>query len=135
VTEHDDPVRHRLSADRNCWLATVRPDGRVHVAPVWFVFVDEVFWVCTGASSVKARNLAANPAVAVNLEDGNAPVVAEGIAVVVPAPYDEAVIGAFRSKYDWDITTADDPDLGELALVRIDVHRWLMGAPGALRAP
>jgi len=33
-----DTARQRLQSDANLWLATVRPDGRPHLAPVWFVF-------------------------------------------------------------------------------------------------
>jgi PPOX class probable F420-dependent enzyme len=125
----DPSHAQRLAAERNLWLTTVRPDGRPHVTPVWFTFTDGDFWIGTGASSVKVRNLAANPLVAANLEDGNHPLVAEGRAGVVAPPYPEAVVAAFVAKYGWDVSVDEDPDVGQVALVRIEVTRWLLGSP------
>ena len=51
----------RLSQAHNYFVATARPDGRPHVMPVWGLWLDDAFYFSTGASSRKARNLAANP--------------------------------------------------------------------------
>jgi nitroimidazol reductase NimA-like FMN-containing flavoprotein (pyridoxamine 5'-phosphate oxidase superfamily) len=124
-----DATADRLQRDRNIWLATVRPDGRPHLAPVWFVFVDGAFWVGTGAASVKVRNLATNAAATVSLEDGNAPVVAECTGWVHPRPYPPAVVEAFASKYEWDLAVEEDADVGTVTLVHLPVRRWIMGGP------
>src|SRR5438046_6612595 len=42
------------------WLATVRPDGRPHVTPVWAVWVDGAFYFVTGVTTRKRKNLAQN---------------------------------------------------------------------------
>jgi len=42
-------------------LATVRADGRPHLAPVWFVIDDGDLLFMTGANTVKGRNLARQP--------------------------------------------------------------------------
>jgi len=42
-------------------LATVRPDGRPHAVPVWFVVDAEDLVFNTWHTSVKARNLGADP--------------------------------------------------------------------------
>ena len=118
----------RLRDERNVWMATVRPDGRPHLAPVWFVYVDDRLWIGTGAGSVRARNLIANPAATVSLESGDAPVVAEGVVVVHPSERPAAVVEAFAAKYSWDITVDDDPDLGRVALLEFRPRRWLFGA-------
>jgi PPOX class probable F420-dependent enzyme len=63
-------------------VATVRPDGRPHAAPVWFVldpatadehapFGDLIF--TTDASSVKGRNLARDPRVSICVDDPRPP--------------------------------------------------------------
>ncbi|MBI5291155.1 MAG: pyridoxamine 5'-phosphate oxidase family protein [Chloroflexi bacterium] len=93
----------RLSSQRNIWVATVRPDGRPHLAPVWFVAEGKALYFVTDPKSVKARNLQRNPKVAVSLEDGDAPYIVEGLAVVVEPSAE--VIALFKHKYDWDITT------------------------------
>ena len=66
-------------------LATIRPDGRPHVAPVWYIREDEQVKVMTFESSVKVRNVNANPKVALSVATDGHPyryVVLEGDAVV-----------------------------------------------------
>lgn len=47
---------------------------------MWGVWLDGVLYFGTGAGSVKARNLAANPALVVHLESGDKAVIMEGEA-------------------------------------------------------
>ena len=49
-------------------LATVRPDGKPHVAPIWFVVEDESLVFNTWHTSVKARNLTADPRAALTVD-------------------------------------------------------------------
>lgn len=42
-------------------LATVRPDGRPHAVPIWYLYEDGVFIMSTGRHSQKHRNVRANP--------------------------------------------------------------------------
>jgi PPOX class probable F420-dependent enzyme len=115
----------RLATDMNVWFAAVRADGRPHLTPIWFVYVDDHMWLCTTAGAVKARLVRANPRVSVALEDGNAPVTGEGTAVVRPvgdAP--DKVRNAFQAKYAWDIR--EDPDN---VVIDITIAKWL--SPGA----
>ena len=93
----------RLDSAKNVWVATVRPDGRPHLVPVWFVVDEGCWYLCTAPDSVKARNLQVNPRLALALEDGNSPHIVEGEArAVTPTP---VVVRKFKEKYDWDITT------------------------------
>jgi predicted pyridoxine 5'-phosphate oxidase superfamily flavin-nucleotide-binding protein len=119
----------RLATERNLWLATVRPDGRPHLVPVWFVAVGEQLWVGTGAASVKVANLVAEPRAVVALEDGNDPLVAEVTARIADRPWPPAVVDAFARKYGWDVTVEVDDDLGTVALVEVSVVRWVLGRP------
>jgi hypothetical protein len=62
-----DPVRPAV-------LATVRPDGRPHAAPVWYAIDDDGSLLFnTGSDTVKGRNLAANPAVTLCVQDDQPP--------------------------------------------------------------
>ncbi|MDT0446413.1 PPOX class F420-dependent oxidoreductase [Streptomyces johnsoniae] len=54
---------------RTAKLATVRTDGRPHVAPVWFVLDGEDIILTTGAGTVKARNMAADDRVSLCVDD------------------------------------------------------------------
>jgi len=71
-------VEQRLVAAQHYWLASVRPDGRPHTVPRWGVWLDGRFWYDGAATTVHARNLAADPACSLHLESGTDVVVVEG---------------------------------------------------------
>jgi pyridoxine/pyridoxamine 5'-phosphate oxidase len=106
---------------RNVWFATVRPDGRPHLVPIWFVVDGDRWYICTNPGSVKARNLKANSSVSLALEDGDRPFVVEGQAR--PVDVTAGVADKFRAKYDWDITS----DSEYTQLIEITVSRQLLG--------
>src|SRR5690349_13854427 len=58
----------RLRANVIVWLGTVRPDGRPHMVPVWFLWDGETILVFS-KDDQKIRNLKENPAVVVGLDD------------------------------------------------------------------
>jgi len=75
---------------RTATLATVRTDGRPHVAPVWIdLDDDDTIVFTTGAGTVKGRTLVAEPRVALCVDDDRPPfsfVVVEGRAEVSEDP-------------------------------------------------
>ncbi len=75
-----------LAPVRPAMLATVRPDGRPHVAPVWIVVDDDDSVVfTTGAHTVKGRAIQADGRVALCVDDDRPPfsyVLIEGRAEV-----------------------------------------------------
>jgi PPOX class probable F420-dependent enzyme len=81
-----------LRADmRTAKVATTRADGAPHVVPVWFVVAEAaVVFTCAGAS-VKGRNLARDPRVAVSVDDEVFPyafVIVSGSVQVAERPDD-----------------------------------------------
>jgi PPOX class probable F420-dependent enzyme len=102
----DPQIERRLQTEQNLWLATVRPNGSPHLVPIWFVWVAGKIYLCTGADSVKVRNLRQNPQVSIALEDGAQPIVIEGRAQSIERA-DAAVVNEFQRKYEWDITNDD----------------------------
>jgi PPOX class probable F420-dependent enzyme len=83
----DDEVRDFLLGQpaHTAKLATVRADGRPHVAPVWFDLDGSSLIFATGAGTVKGRNLIRDPRVAVSVDDERPPfsfVAIDGIAEV-----------------------------------------------------
>lgn len=62
-----------LSRPRPAKLATVRPDGRPHVVPIWFDLDGEQLLFTTGENTVKARNLRHNPWVSLCVDDETPP--------------------------------------------------------------
>ena len=111
----------RLRDEQNLWLATTRPDGRPHLTPIWFVYVDDRFYECTSSKAVKARNVRANAKASVALESGDQPVIAEGDARVLSRPYPEAVAAEFERKFDWDLDSEPEYD----TLIEVAPTRWL----------
>ena len=88
----------RIDRSRNFWLSTTRSDGRPHAMAVWAVWVDGGLYFSTGETTVKARNLAADPACVVTTEHADEPVVIEGTAKRVAADLAD-VVSAYREKY------------------------------------
>jgi hypothetical protein len=81
------------------WIATVRPNGRPHVTPIWGVWVDGAFWMEGGPRTRRFQNLALNPAVVVTLERGDDAVILEGDADLVTDLGDDLVdrlLAAYR---------------------------------------
>lgn len=123
----EHPIEQRLADERNVWLATNRVGHPPHLIPIWFVWDDGRFWICT-SQSVKSQNIEADPHVTIALEDGNAPVVGEGIATLHERPYPEAVCLAFGEKYQWDVNRPDEDGAYDV-LIEVPVDRWVFGSP------
>ncbi|HEY4689188.1 MAG TPA: pyridoxamine 5'-phosphate oxidase family protein [Anaerolineae bacterium] len=108
MTAIDSHVEQRLCSENNIWIATVRPDGRPHLTPVWFAWHEGRLYLCIDPGSVKAKNLAQNRRVALALEDGSSPIIVEGTARWVEgSDRPQGAIDEFIRKYDWNIA-ADD---------------------------
>lgn len=72
-------------------LATVRPDGSPHIAPVWYRYEDGAFLLLTERASVKARNIARDARVVLCIDDERPPyhtVLVRGHAQLAPYPGD-----------------------------------------------
>jgi general stress protein 26 len=103
------------------WLTTVRTDGRPHVTPLIGLAVDSTVFFCTGLREQKARNLDANPRVALttgcNAWAAGLDVVVEGVAVRVTDGL-QRIADAYEAKYgsDWHFEVGDGVfGSGELA--------------------
>lgn len=81
----DERRRFLLTGTRTAKLATVRPDGRPHVVPVWFVLDGDVVVLTVGAITVKSKNLLRDPRVTLCVDEEVPPyafVMIEGVASV-----------------------------------------------------
>lgn len=78
----NDRVRTFLRhGTRTGHLATVRDDGRPHVAPIWFELDGDTVVFNTGSDTVKGRNLALHPRASLSVDDPMPPfgfVIVEG---------------------------------------------------------
>lgn len=72
-----------LGTVRTAKLATVRGDGRPHVAPIWYDLDGGTFVFMTGEGTVKGRNMRREPRVSLCIDDEKPPfhfVIVEGTA-------------------------------------------------------
>jgi nitroimidazol reductase NimA-like FMN-containing flavoprotein (pyridoxamine 5'-phosphate oxidase superfamily) len=98
-------VETRLEASKHYWFATTSPGGRPHVNAIWGVWLNGALYSGGGPDVRWAKNLEANPAIAVHLEDGEKVVILEGQAQRTSAEDDHevtAVKAAYKIKYDFD---------------------------------
>lgn len=49
-------------------VATTRPDGRPHIAPVWYLWEDDTLYFESESRTVKTRNLRLNPNIAISVD-------------------------------------------------------------------
>ena len=116
-------VAGRLAAARNYWLNTTTPSGSPHAAPVWGAVAGQTLYLYSERSTVKARNIAADPRVVVHLESGDDVVIVRGTAeeLGVPAQVPE-VVAALAAKYtapgDRQYLPDADPDFDVVYAIR-----------------
>jgi PPOX class probable F420-dependent enzyme len=97
-------IAARLSSDPIVWLGSVRPDGRPHLVPVWFLWDGEALWIFSRPRNQKIINLRHNPHVILALDDsrqGADPIVIEGRATLLEETALQLLpkMGAYVAKY------------------------------------
>jgi PPOX class probable F420-dependent enzyme len=93
-------------------VATVRPDGRPHLSPVWAVWDRDALWFSAAPRSAKMRNIRAGSTVSVSTEDPENPVVLEGSVEVITdterlTRFAEVVNTKYRTDYPLEFFTPD----------------------------
>ncbi|MCS7003287.1 MAG: PPOX class F420-dependent oxidoreductase [Dehalococcoidia bacterium] len=119
--------RFLLDRPRNIRLATVRSDGRPHVVPVWFDLDGDDVIIWTDSGSVKARNIARDPRVALSVDDDGPPwsfVMIDGIATIERDPRAVRWWGyRIGQRYEPSDAPPPDPDstedIGGACLIRV----------------
>lgn len=116
----------RIHASHDFWLATVWPDGRPQLTPVWAVWHEDGLWFSSAPRSRKIRNIRAGSRVAVSTEDPDNHVSLEGPAELVRARerlagFVEVVNLKYRTNYPVGYFS---PDQAAVAKVRPE---WAYG--------
>ena len=95
-----EEITRAFAAASNWWVATTGPGGP-HAVPVWGVVVGGSLCFYGDATTVRSRNLTADPRLVVHLEDGDAPLIVFGrVRPPRPASSLPDVVAAYRAKYD-----------------------------------
>lgn len=100
--ENGAHIDERLRTDLILWLATVRPDGRPHLVPVWFLWDGSAILVFSIADNQKVKNLRQNNHVSLALDDtyeGDDVVRLEGTAELLNDPNLTPLMPAYVAKY------------------------------------
>ena len=95
-------VDQRLRNEPIIWIGSVRPDGRPHMVPVWFLWDRTSIFIFSQPKAQKIRNLESNPNVTLALEAANAGAdiaIVEGTAIVSPAANAQGIMPAYSAKY------------------------------------
>ncbi|HSH04453.1 MAG TPA: pyridoxamine 5'-phosphate oxidase family protein [Anaerolineae bacterium] len=100
----------RLGRESTIWLATGRYDGRPHLTPVWFVWLEGKVYFATGSETQKFMNLRHNQQVALSLPDTENVIIIEGEAHVAPRRTVETLADYFFNKYEWDFRYDESSD-------------------------
>jgi PPOX class probable F420-dependent enzyme len=66
-TEFGQRVERRLRDEQVIWLVTVRPNGQPEPSPVWFLWDGATFLIYSQPNTVKVKDIAADPRVALHL--------------------------------------------------------------------
>ena len=94
---------------------------------MWFLLIDDTFWIASSTANVKVHNIARDPRVALAVDGtGTQPHVAEGRATVHPRIQDfPHLVALLARKYGgWD--AADENQDGSRVLLEVPVGRWLL---------
>lgn len=115
-------TRQKLKMQQVIWFGSVRPDGRPHLVPVWYIWFEEKIYIGTDPKSVKADNIRMNPHVVAALQDGDHPVICEGLASRLTKPVPADILAAFYEKYEWKVENDERYNL----VVCIEPRKWLV---------
>jgi general stress protein 26 len=120
----------RLTREYHIWLATVRADGRPHLVPLWYVWLNDKLYVATGSETQKFANLRANQNVALSLPDAANVIIIEGEAHIADRQTVEVVADYFFHKYEWDFRYDDVSDWRLIEVTPYKILAWGDGYDG-----
>lgn len=128
----DAHIDERLRTEPIIWLATVRPDGRPHLVPVWFSWDGETITIYSQPDNHKMRNLQHNPNVSLALntaDEGDDVVIVEGKAELLGQSAQTMNNPAYLEKYDRLIkdmqTTPDEIAASYSEVIRVTPTRFI----------
>lgn len=95
-------IDQRLRDEPIIWLSSVRPDGRPHLVPIWFLWDGATILLFSKPEAQKVRNLRHNPQVMLALDSADAGediVLLEGRAELLGADAPQSTLPEYAAKY------------------------------------
>jgi PPOX class probable F420-dependent enzyme len=99
----DAHTEQRLREDKVLWLGSVRPEGRPHLVPVWFLWDGATILIFSVPEQQKIRNIRNNPNVILALDDtqdGEDVITIEGTAALPVDSVATPELPEYVAKYD-----------------------------------
>ena len=118
------PIEARLGREMTIWIATVRGDGRPHLTPVWFVWLDGQIYIAIGTDTQKFSNLRGNQAVSLALPDTEKVVILEGEAHAADRKKSDTLGDYFFNKYEWDFRYDETADWRLVEITPNKILAW-----------
>lgn len=106
------------------WLATVRPDGRPHVAAVGALWVNDKFYFTSGARTRKSRNLAANKNCVISVSLPGLDLVVEGAATRVTDQPTLRRLAELYAAQGWPASVSDSAITAEFSAPSAGPAPW-----------
>ncbi|MCK5921863.1 MAG: pyridoxamine 5'-phosphate oxidase family protein [Methylococcales bacterium] len=124
-----NPARWRLAEGRlgresTIWISTVRYDGRPHLVPIWFIWLDDKIYVCTGSKTQKFTNLRNNQNVTLSLPDTSNVLIIEGEAHVADRQLIDKLAEYFYNKYEWDFRYDESANWSLIEITPFKILAW-----------
>ena len=120
-------------------MVTLNGDGSPHVAPVWYAYAEGRFYVTTGDSSVKVRNVGRDPRVAVCIANDTSPamyVLVDGTASVTGQDVDRVtreMYVRYQGQDRGSKNAEEDLSSGDTVVLIVEPSRvvsWVSGIDG-----
>ncbi len=120
-------IEGRLGREHTIWMATVRKDGRPHLVPLWFVWLEDRLYIATTPNTQKFTNMVHNQMVSLSLPDTENVLLIEGEAHVADHQTVDILADYFYDKYEWDFRYDES---GKWRLIEITPHKILSWGDG-----
>jgi PPOX class probable F420-dependent enzyme len=127
-------VEERLRSNEMIWLITVRPDGRPHSVPVWFLWDNATILIFSRQNNQKIRNLRQNHYVTLaldNTNNGHDVAILEGTAELLERSEARETLLAYGEKYREGLqkigVTAEQFTMLYSQLIRVTPARVITG--------
>lgn len=117
-------IEARLSRESNIWMATVRGDGRPHLVPIWYIWLEGKLYICTGRETQKYANLINNQNISLALPDALNVVVIEGEAHTADRKLIDPLAEHFYHKYEWDFRYDETADWRLIEITPFKILAW-----------
>jgi PPOX class probable F420-dependent enzyme len=115
MTKLSNSIREFLNGRHYATLATLNEDSSIHLTPVWYLFEDERFFVESGASARKVRNILARSQASLVVDirklGSERWVSASGVAEIIRGERSKEISSKIHQRY---MTKAalEDPTIG-----------------------